>query len=151
MYLFQRCEDGFILREFQGFRGYPKDNYREQKTSCWEVRRVIYDHNAIPVSAYYWGDYKHSEMRWIKTAVCSAHWWGNAEGKVYGRTLPNLAKKELKKTGLIETIKSLKTFAFAKRYGVTLCPACKCIYIAGGSGYQYILIAPLLPVSVTCH
>lgn len=109
MYLFQRCEDGFILREFQGFRGYPKDNYREQKTSCWEVRRIIYDRNAIPISAYYWGDYKHSEMRWIKTAVCSAHWWGNAEGKVYGRTLPNLAKKELKKTGLVETIKSLET------------------------------------------
>ena len=107
IYLIQRCEDGFMIREFRGYRNYPKGNYRDPTTSCWEVRRALYDKDARAMSAYHWGDYKHSEMRWIKTVICSPGWWGYSNGKVYGRTLPDLSKKELKKTGLVETIKRL--------------------------------------------
>ena len=108
MYLIQRCEDGFMIREFTGKRMYQKSDYRKTKHTCREVRRAICDHNARPVSAYYWGDYKNTQIRWIKSNFCSPFWWDNSAGRVYGKTLPDLSKRELKKTGLYEAIRTLQ-------------------------------------------
>ena len=104
MYLMQRCEDGFILREFKGYRKYPKGDYKNPEVCSWEIRRAVYDHNAKPLNAYYWGVYKQCETRWIRTGFCSPHWYGDGKGRVYGKTLPTLATRELRCTGMIETL-----------------------------------------------
>lgn len=104
MYLIQRCKDGFVIREFQGYRKYPKGEYQTPERVNREIRRVIYNMDGKNPRAYFWGDYKHCETRWITTAVCNPGYWGNEEGRVYGKTLPHLAKSELSRTGLTETL-----------------------------------------------
>ena len=104
MYLMQRCEDGFILREFNGYRRYRKGDYKNPEVSSWEIRRAIYDHNANPINAYYWGLYKLAETRWIRTSFCVPNWYGDGRGRVYGKTLPTLGVRELRRTGMIETL-----------------------------------------------
>ena len=108
MYLIQRCRDGVMVREFQGYRRYCKGDYRNPQCSSWEIRRVLYDSNAKPMHAYYWGDYKHAEFRWIRTEACGPSWYGDERGRVYGRTLPSLGAKELRRTGLVEALRDNK-------------------------------------------
>ncbi|WP_326975268.1 PcfJ domain-containing protein [Caproicibacter sp. BJN0012] len=106
MYLLQRCRDGFVIREFQGDRKYHKCEYRSPTCSSWEIRRVIYPRNGEKPRAYYWGDYKQSGIRWIRGSLCGPSWWEDQSGKVYGKTLPSLAKREkLGHTGLIERLR----------------------------------------------
>lgn len=105
MYLIQRCEDGFMIREFKGFRRYCRGKYKEMEYYSSEIRRVIYDQNAQPLRAYYWGLYKYISHRWIKGFPCRSTWYGGQEGRVYGKTMPTLTKNELRKTGLYETVK----------------------------------------------
>lgn len=88
MYLMQRCADGFVIREFQGYRKHPIGKYKSPERSVSEIRRVIYNENAREPRAYYWGNYKQCEYRWIRTPPCSAYWMGNDKGKVYGKALP---------------------------------------------------------------
>lgn len=104
MYLMQRCEDGFMVREFQGYCAYPKGDYRNPRCSSWEIRRVLYGDDARPLRAYYWGYYKQAEDRWIRTQVCGPNWYGDERGRVYGKTLPSLGAKELRRTGLVEAL-----------------------------------------------
>ncbi len=106
-YLIQRCNDGFVIREFTGYRKYPKGKYDTPECSCSEIRRVIYNQNACEPRAYFWGVYKQCESRWMRTAICSASWQGNDNGRIYGRTLPDLSKKELRQTGLVEALRCL--------------------------------------------
>lgn len=108
MYLLQRCKDGFICREFHGYRKYPKGEYKTPMCSCWEVRRTIYDGSSFKPRAYYMGVYRQCETRWITSSPCSAGWSGNASGKVYGKTLPDLGRNELRQTGLIERLSFCK-------------------------------------------
>lgn len=114
MYLIQRCEDGMMIREFTGERAYRREDYYNEECRFWEVRRAIFDNEGYGLRAYYWGDYKHSTMRWIKTDICSSYsqsyyyYYRIYDGRVYGRTLPDLAKKELRKTGLVEAIATAK-------------------------------------------
>ena len=108
MYLIQRCKEGVIVREFMGCRKYLKGEYKTPECSSWEIRRAIYDENALNPRAYYMGMYKQREHRWIKCGSCSLGWSGNEDGKVYGKTLPSLSKNELQKTGLWEASKGLK-------------------------------------------
>lgn len=114
MYLIQRCEDGMMIREFTGERAYQKEDYHNEECRFWEVRRAIFDNEGYGLRAYYWGDYKHTTMRWIKTDICSSYtqsyyyYYRIYDGLVYGRTLPDLAKKELRKTGLVEAIAAAK-------------------------------------------
>lgn len=108
MYLLQRCEDGFMVREFVGSGCYRKGEYKNPEYSHREVRRAIYDRNGHGLRAYYWGDYKHSELRWIATSVCgTSSGWYDYAGRVYGKTLPDLNKNELQRTGLVETIRGI--------------------------------------------
>ena len=115
MYLIQRCEDGVMVREFTGSRSYKKsEGYRITECRFSEVRRCIFDKEGHARKAYYWGDYKHAEQRWIQTRFCSVeansyyYFYHTYEGRVYGRTLPDLAKKELQKTGLAEAVTVVK-------------------------------------------
>lgn len=110
MYLLQRCKDGFMCREFYGYRKYPKGEYRTPECASWEVRRVIYNTDGRDPRAYFYGLYRQCDTRWIATSVCSASWGGNANGMVYGKTLPNLTKNELRKTGLTEWLSFCKRF-----------------------------------------
>lgn len=48
MYLLQRCEDGVVMRIFQGSRKYPKGEYRTPERSAVEIRRIIYDIELAP-------------------------------------------------------------------------------------------------------
>lgn len=104
MYLLQRCADGLMIRQFRARRQYKKAEWKTSKVHCQEIRRAIFNAQARPLRAYYWGDYKHSEFRWISTQTCSPNWRGEGEGRCYGKALPSLAARELRRTGLPEMI-----------------------------------------------
>ena len=105
MYLIQRCKDGFVIRYFQAYRKYSKGKYKEPEwISCSEIRRAIYGKDGTALRAYYWGLYKQQYTRWIATNICSPGFHGE-EGKIYGKTIPNLAVNELSRTGLPEMLK----------------------------------------------
>lgn len=108
MYLLQRCKDGMMIRMFEGTCKYRKGAY--EKPECWnhECRRVICDSSGKLLRAYYWGDYKHSECRWIASSVISAsyHSWNDYSGMIYGKTISGLEKRELKTTGLPQIIRA---------------------------------------------
>ena len=116
MYLMQRCEDGVMIRGFEGERLYRKEDYRNEECHFTEVRRVILDREGYELRAYSWGTYKYVETRWIRTELCNRSKWTyyyyyysrTYEGRVYGRTLPDLAKGELRKTGLVEMTAMVK-------------------------------------------
>ena len=106
MYLIQRCDTGFMVREFLGHCSYYRGEYMNPHYSTWEVRRALFDKNGKSVSAYNWGVYKQQHARWIKNNVCYPrsikYYW--EKGKIYGKSLPVLFKDELKVTGLQEHI-----------------------------------------------
>ncbi len=104
-HLIQRCKDGLMLREFQVQRIHPRNGFAEPLINSHEIRRVICDKNGVPNRAYYYGDYKHVEARWIAdrlTSVSRSYYYRSYEGRLYGKTLPHLLKNELKKTGIAE-------------------------------------------------
>lgn len=105
MYLVQRCADGFMIREFRGYRKYLKGDCHVPEVRSWETRRAIFDANAKPLRAYYWGDYKLTGFRWIRTDCCSLQWGGEEPGRCYGKTISTLAARELRFTGLPEMIR----------------------------------------------
>ena len=78
--------------------------YRNVKAFYHEFRRAIFDADAKPVQAFYWGVYKQRTSRWIKGCNCSIGYMGNENGRVYGKTIPYLAKTCLQRTGLPELI-----------------------------------------------
>ena len=104
-YLIQRCKDGFMLREFETSQLFRKGRYQEPELRQHEIRRTIYDSSLTPRS-YYWGCYKQREIRWIACDPCSSTYSGDQRGKTYGKTLPHLAKKQLRQTGLVDWIKA---------------------------------------------
>lgn len=104
-YLIQRCKDGFVIREFWANRTYRKDRLPHSEPYWHEFRRSIYDHSG-EVRSYYWGMYCQRETRWIAGSPCYYSYAGDQAGRVYGKTLPSLEKKELRQTGLAEWIRS---------------------------------------------
>lgn len=110
LYLPQRCRDGFVIRMFEGYHIYPKGEYQTPECICHEIRRTIFTNSGENNRAYYWGLYRQSEHRWIRTGLYHGRWYGDAEGKVYGKTLPDLARKELSRTGLAEAVKGSQLF-----------------------------------------
>lgn len=107
-YLMQPCRDGFICREFEVSHTYPKGEYQHPKQYCHEIRRALFDRSGNPLRAYYWGVYKQQYTRWLAGSNCSPSfyaWYRGGEGRVYGKTLPNLAKRGLNRTGVMEYIK----------------------------------------------
>ena len=104
-YLVQRCRDGFVVREFRADRTYRKDTLPHSEPYWHEFRRSIYDRTG-EIRSYYWGMYCQRETRWISGSPCYYAYYGDQSGRVYGKTLPSLEKKELRQTGLAEWIRS---------------------------------------------
>ncbi len=102
MYLMRECKDGFMIREFRGYRAYSSNNYKTPSVSCYEVRRAIGGLDGKLLRAYYHGRYKNVEYRWIRNNVCAYDFCGDYSGMIYGKTLPSLFKKGLRVTGLKE-------------------------------------------------
>ena len=103
-YLMQPYSGGFVIREFWAERSYSKETYRNVKVFYHELRRAIFDADAKPVQAFYWGVYKQRASRWIKGCNCSVGYYRDESGRVYGKTIPYLAKTCLQRTGLPELI-----------------------------------------------
>ena len=101
-YLMQPYSGGFVIREFWAERSYSKETYRNVKVFYHELRRAIFDADAKPVQAFYWGVYKQRTSRWIKGCNCSEGYYPDESGRVYGKTVPYLARTYLQKTGLPE-------------------------------------------------
>ena len=100
MYLIQPCDTGFMIRQFVGNKCYYRGDYKNPHYSCWEVRRSIFNQKAQPVSAYYWGVYKQTHSRWVKSGICGTHgryYWEC--GMHYGKSLAPLFKTALRDTG----------------------------------------------------
>ena len=107
-YLLQKCKDGFVVRRFEVFSRYSKDEYKTPQINCFEERRVIYNQN-LEAEAFYFGDYKQAELRWIKGIVSAGGYYSyNYSGEIYKRTISSL-KDKLKRTGLMEMIKQTDT------------------------------------------
>lgn len=107
LFLIQQCDFGFMIREFRGYKVFHKGEYQKPYCTNYEVRRSIYSDFAKHISSYFWGDYKHAQIRWIKTGKCGpgrSYW--DVYGKVYPNTLTALAKRELLKTGLPEYVQA---------------------------------------------
>lgn len=104
-YLIQRCRDGFVVREFWANRTYRKHSLPNSEPYWHEIRRSIYDRSG-EIRSYYWGMYCQREVRWIIGSPCYYNYSWNQSGRVYGKTLPSLGKKELRQTGLVEWVRS---------------------------------------------
>lgn len=104
LYLMQPYPGGFVIREFWAERTHDKEKYRNIKAFYHEFRRAIFDADAKPVQAFYWGVYKQRASRWIKGCNCSVGYYPDESGRVYGKTIPYLAKTCLQRTGLPELI-----------------------------------------------
>ena len=109
VYLMQHYPGGFVIREFWAERSYSRENYRNVKAFYHEFRRAIFDADAKPVQAFYWGVYKQRTSRWIEGYNCSANYARDESGRVYGKTILSLAKTVLQRTGLPELICAGKT------------------------------------------
>lgn len=108
LYLMQRCTDGFVVRYFDASLTYRRGKYTVPELFCQEKRRALYTSQGSPLRAYYWGVYKQKDLRWISTDLCSPGWWGKSSGRVYGKTLPNLSRRGLSRTGLLEYLQRKK-------------------------------------------
>lgn len=120
LYLLQKYEEGFVIREFSAYRHYQKGMYGIQGTEHYkkpeirinEFRRVIYTSNTPRI--YEYREYKDHNVRWCGV-YRNEYGWKNGyylsssywKGMVYKRTLPSL-KRMLQKTGLIEYIYGLE-------------------------------------------
>ncbi len=104
LYLMQPYLGGFVVRKFWAERSYSKEKYRNVTAFCHEFRRAVFDADAKPVQAFYWGVYKQRTSRWIKGCNCSEGYYPDESGRVYGKTIPYLAKTCLQRTGLPELI-----------------------------------------------
>lgn len=112
-YLLQRCKDGFVVREFVLEKVYQKVSYQKPVIRWWERRRILYK-NGFKGTEYYYGQYKKRMNTWIEGELTMTASYGYREwvcyerGKVYGRTLPSLSRRELARTGFCEFVKKAR-------------------------------------------
>ena len=113
IYLLQRCKDGVMLRTFWAGIKYLRERIDRPEQFYFEKRRLIYDREGRLLRRYYYGFYKQKYNRWIEGEEPNRYYDNyyyykrNESGPVYGRTLPDLSRHELKNTGLREYL-SLK-------------------------------------------
>lgn len=101
VYLIQKCRDGFVTREFSVQIKFQKNKDTQPHYNCFEYRRCIYE-SFDKARAYFWGDFKHREFRWVSSFVCS-HSSIMHKAKIYGKTLCGIP--QLKRTGMLELIR----------------------------------------------
>lgn len=112
-HILQRMGSSIVSRQFRACAFYPKGQFDKPEISVWEERRLLMDQNGKE-KAYYFGEYKDKKLHWIETDVChykpmysySDPRYYTEKGTVYKRTLPDLAKKELKRTGIWQIVKT---------------------------------------------
>lgn len=114
MHLIQRCNDGFMIRQFSGTRSYSKsDGYRKCTLSIAEHRRAIYPSGVWHGRIYCWDTYRNREIRWVPSdrvynfSYWRSYWHQDWDGAIYGKTLPSLFAKELRYSGMKEAVKLL--------------------------------------------
>ena len=117
VYLLQRCKDGVMIREFTVRVIYDSASFQNPEQFFFEERRVICDKNANPVRCYAHSLYKQMYYRWNYIEMGNFTFYP-LKGRVYGKTLPDLGKHELKKTGLIEYIHHQKRVDPEKYLGI---------------------------------
>ena len=93
-----------------------KDSYRNPVVLSSEENRYLYDKD-FNETAFYFDDYKKRGARWIQGEANRGGYWyyyyryiSNCSGAVYPTTIPDLAKKELKMSGLPEILKQKSVF-----------------------------------------
>ena len=118
VYLMQRCKDGFMIRFYEASRRYRKSEYKTPVQYCFEIRRAIYSPYGKPLRTYFKGLYRNTVHRWIQCNNYSPGWWDYA-GRLYGKTMPDLAKRGLCRTGFMEFWKE-KQIVDPERYFAAL-------------------------------
>ena len=120
VYLLQRIADGFTVRTFIARRIYHKEQRQTPTLFCRELERTIYNYD-LTCRTYYWGRYKDQTYRWNDYPPTYS-WWSpgyyskDGRGRIYGKTLPALAKRELRVTGLEQWIHAHKMIADPYKY-----------------------------------
>lgn len=110
VYLFQKAACGFVMREFIAWRRQCKGEYKFPKTNCHEFRRSFFSEDGRQISSYEWGIYKQREARWIKCSLfCPGYYYNPQVGRIYGKTMPQLVRGGLARTGLKEYLSYQKT------------------------------------------
>ncbi len=110
-YLIQRCKIGIVLRQFEVCMTLDKREFQRPGVYFNETRRFLYD-GQFHEDEYYYGIFKNRDVRWIAgESDCRRvgfyyYYFPPTQGKVYPRTLPDLGRKELKETGLIQYIQN---------------------------------------------
>lgn len=106
VHLVQPTDTGIVTRQFTVYAVYSKRNFDQPQIRCWEERRMLLDDNGNAES-YYYGEYKDKAMHWIRTDICThmhSYFYDPRyharEGVVYTRSLAQLSKTRLKKSGL---------------------------------------------------
>ncbi|MDR1548998.1 MAG: PcfJ domain-containing protein [Hungatella sp.] len=113
VYLLQKCQSGFVVRQFAARAYYSIKDHISPSISCIEERRIMYD-KELKETPYYYGRYRHSNYRWIKgeKPEYGFLYYRNyrtkeeMRGSVYKRTIPHLSKGSLRKTGLPQMIQA---------------------------------------------
>ncbi|MBR3586801.1 MAG: hypothetical protein IKO00_12315, partial [Oscillospiraceae bacterium] len=106
VYLLQKVDCGFVIRMFEAWRRQSRGEYKSPTVCCREIRRAFFTAQGTPISAYYWGVYKQTKLRWIEGNLCGTSFWSIPAGRVYGKTLQSLERSGLNRTGLPEYIRS---------------------------------------------
>lgn len=104
-YLIQRFKDGIMIRRFWSQRIYYRGAPFAPKLNFGEYRRIICNSSGEPLRAYYYGDYKHREMRWIEDNIHDTPSYWRREGLIYPNNLKPIVGRELRSTALIEWYK----------------------------------------------
>lgn len=105
VYLLQRTKTGFVVREFWAQRTYRQDQDWKPNLYSHELRRAFFSKEAKMVNAYRWDQFRNRNYRFCATGNCCASWGGADPGQVYTKSIPSLAKEELRKTGFPEYLK----------------------------------------------
>ena len=109
-YLMQKTQCGFVMREFRVWRRQCEGEYKSPKTNFHEIRRAFFSADGKQISAYCWGVYKQREQRWINCGIFNPGYYYNPQvGRIYGKTMPQLVRNGLARTGLKEYLSYQKT------------------------------------------
>lgn len=106
VYLLQKCQFGIVIRQFEVRSLYSQEKFKTPQIIWHEERRTFFD-SAWNQKIFCYGLYNNREYRWVETKDYFSSSIRNIfshKGRVYRRTLPGLAKKELCRTGLPEMV-----------------------------------------------
>lgn len=121
VYLIQRMNQGFVIRQFLAYRNYVKGEYRNPEYSVFEENRVIYP-DCLHGTVFSWARYKDGSIRWIKGEFYRksfGYWYFNdyycgLATNLYPRNLAALEKTVLRQTALVQMLRKGNRFDLVK-------------------------------------